>query len=142
MKSLEEYKVEYVLIGGLAINLHGFTRNTEDIDLFVNPTNENIDNIQKALYKVFNDDEIYQITIQEIEKYSVIRYGTDFLFYIDIISSIGEKFHFSDLKYELKKIDDIKIKVADIKTLYKLKEKTYREIDQLDIKFLKSKMSK
>jgi predicted DNA binding CopG/RHH family protein len=104
-------------------------------------TNENIDNIQKALHKVFNDDEIYQITFQEIEKYSVIRFGTDFLFYIDIISNIGKKFHFTDLKYDLLKIDDIKIKVAVINTLYKLKEKTFREIDQLDIKYLKSKMS-
>lgn len=142
MKTLEEYNVEYILIGGLAINIHGFTRNTEDIDLFINPTNKNINNIQKALYKVFNDDEIYQITAEEIEKYSVIRYGTDFFFYIVIISNIGEKFHFADLNYAEKTIDDIKIKVADIETLYKLKEKTFREIDQLDIKFLKTKMGK
>ena len=62
------------------------------------------------------------------------------IFYIDIISRIGEKFSFNDLQYEEKIIEGIRIKVADIKTLYKLKENTYREIDQLDIKFLKSKM--
>ena len=81
MKTLEEFNVEYILIGGLAINIHGFARNTEDIDLFINPTNKNINNIQKALFKVFNDDEIYQITTEEIEKYSVIRYGTNFFLY-------------------------------------------------------------
>jgi predicted nucleotidyltransferase len=142
MKALGEYKVEYILIGGLAINLHGFTRNTEDIDLFVKPVADNITNLQKALYKVFKDNEIYQITIDEITKYSVVRYGTDFLFYIDIISKIGEKFSYSDLKYEEIIVEGIVLKVADIETLYKLKEKTFREIDQLDIKFLKSKMNR
>lgn len=142
MRVLEDYNVNYILIGGLAINIHGFARNTEDIDLFVNPSNNNIKNLQKALYEVFKDNEIYEITSEELKKYSVIRYGTDFLFYIDIISNIGEKFHFNDLKFEEKKIDNVKIKVADIETLYKLKEKTFREIDKLDIKFLKSIMNK
>jgi hypothetical protein len=43
---------------------------------------------------------------------------------------------------DIKEIDGIKIKYANLKTLYKLKEKTYREIDQLDLKFLKSKLEK
>ncbi len=142
MKALYDYDVEYVLIGGLAINLHGFARNTEDIDLFVNLSEGNVSKLQKALYRVFQDDEIFEITFDELNKYAVIRYGSQLGFYIDIISDIGEKFQYSDLSYELKEIDNIKIKVADVRTLYKLKEKTYREIDQLDLKFLKSKLEK
>ncbi len=142
MKALYDYDVEYVLIGGLAINLQGFARNTEDIDLFVNLSEGNVSKLQKALYRVFQDDEIFEITFDELNKYAVIRYGSQLGFYIDIISDIGEKFQYSDLSYELKEIDNIKIKVADVRTLYKLKEKTYREIDQLDLKFLKSKLEK
>ncbi len=142
MKALYDYNVEYVLIGGLAINLQGFARNTEDIDLFVNLSEGNVSKLQKALYRVFQDDDIFEITFDELNKYAVIRYGSQLGFYIDIISDIGEKFQYSDLSYELKEIDNIKIKVADVRTLYKLKEKTYREIDQLDLKFLKSKLEK
>ncbi len=142
MKALYDYDVEYVLIGGLAINLQGFARNTEDIDLFVNLSEGNVSKLQKALYRVFQDDDIFEITFDELNKYAVIRYGSQLGFYIDIISDIGEKFQYSDLSYELKEIDNIKIKVADVRTLYKLKEKTYREIDQLDLKFLKSKLEK
>lgn len=140
MASFEKNDVEYVLIGGIAINLHGFSRNTQDIDLFINPLEENINKFKKSLFEVFKDEEINEITLHELEKYPVIRYGTDSGFFIDIISKIGDKFMFNDLQYEIKNVDGIKIKLADLKTLYKLKEKTYREIDQLDLKFLKSKL--
>ena len=140
MASFDKNEVEYVLIGGLAINLLGFARNTEDIDLFIKPTEDNIHRLQNALMEVFNDNEIREITLNELNKYSVIRYGTDKGFYIDLISKIGTKFKFEDLNFEIKTIEGTNIKVADVETLYKLKEKTYREIDQLDLKFLKSKM--
>ena len=140
MASFEKNDVEYILIGGIAINLHGFSRNTQDIDLFINPLEENINKFKKSLFEVFEDEEINGITLPELEKYPVIRYGTDSGFFIDIISKIGENFMFNDLQYEIKIVDGIKVKLADLKTLYKLKEKTYREIDQLDLKFLKSKL--
>lgn len=141
MSEFEICSVDYVLIGGMAINLHGFARNTEDIDLFVNPVASNLSKLRTAMINVFKNDEINEITFEELEKYAVIRYGTEDDFYIDIIARIGERFHFYDLTYETKIIEGIKIKVADVKTLYRLKENTYREIDQLDIKFLKSKMN-
>ncbi len=140
LKSLESHNVEYILIGGMAINLHGFARNTEDVDLFIKPTEKNVSNLKKALYNVFEEDDIFEISFEDIEKYAVIRYGTGYDFYIDLISKIGEKFKYSDLSYEIKKIDDVKIRVADVRTLYKLKENTFREIDRLDLKFLELKL--
>ena len=102
MASFEKYEVEYVLIGGLAINLHGFARNTEDIDLFINATENNIERVQKSLMEVFNDNEIFEITLDELNKYAVIRYGSNEGFYIDLISKIGTEFKFEDLGFEIK----------------------------------------
>lgn len=141
MSSFEKNEVEYILIGGLAINLHGFARNTEDIDLFIRPAKNNVDKVHRALMDVFDDNEIYEITLDELNKYAVIRYGTDYGFCIDLISKIGTEFNFEDMNFEIKTIDNVKIKVANIETLYRLKENTHREIDQLDLKFLKSKMN-
>lgn len=141
MKSFEMNGVEYILIGGLAINVHGFARNTEDIDLFVNPSELNILRLQKSLFEIFEDNEIEEITSDELKKYAVIRFGTEYNFCIDIISRIGEQFSYNDLKYDIKKIDDVNIRVADLQTLYRLKENTFREIDLLDLKFLKSKIN-
>ena len=142
MSSFEKNEVEYVLIGGLAINLHGFNRNTQDIDLFVNSTEENINKLKKSLFQVFEDDDIDEISIEELNKFPVIRYGSSSGIQIDLIVKLGEVFCYSDLSIDIKEIDGIKIRYANLKTLYKLKEKTYREIDQLDLKFIKSKLDK
>lgn len=142
MASFEKNDVEYIVIGGLAVNLHGFTRNTQDIDLFIQPEKENIGRLRKSLFEVFDDSDIDEITLEELMKYPVIRYGSESGIVIDIISRIGTKFVFDDLEYDVKEIDGINIKFADLKTLYKLKENTYREIDQLDLKFIKSKLNK
>lgn len=141
MKSFGKNDVEYILIGGLAINLHGFARNTQDIDLFINPNKENVSELQKSLFEVFSDNDVYKITLSELEEYSVIRYVSDNGIVIDIISKLGEQFSFKNLEYEIKEIDGIKIKCANLQTLYKLKENTYREIDQLDLKFIKNKLN-
>jgi len=140
IRTLEEEKVEYVLIGGFAIILHGFARATQDIDLFVNSTEENIRKLRSALKRLYKDNSIDEITISELYKYPVIRYGTDLGFCIDIIISIGEKFSYKDLETEIIALENCKVRIATPKTLYKLKKNTHREIDQLDIKFLKAKI--
>jgi hypothetical protein len=35
LRALHGHDVEYVLVGGVAMNLHGIARSTEDVDLFV-----------------------------------------------------------------------------------------------------------
>lgn len=142
IKSFNKNKVDYIIIGGMAINLHGFARNTQDIDIFVNPGKENIEKLKKSLIEVFKDKAIKGISYGDFLKYPVIRYGTEFGFYIDIIVRIGKKFEYDDLTYIEKNIEGIPVRLADTKTLYKLKENTYREIDELDLKFLKSIMGK
>lgn len=47
--ALDAEGVEYVLLGGQAVNLHGIPRFTEDIDLFVRPTRENVARLRAAL---------------------------------------------------------------------------------------------
>ena len=41
--------LEYVLIGATAMGFHGLVRATEDLDLFVRATPENIDRLRRAL---------------------------------------------------------------------------------------------
>lgn len=39
--SLNRHQVEFLVIGGYAVVFHGHVRNTQDLDLFVRPTEEN-----------------------------------------------------------------------------------------------------
>jgi hypothetical protein len=42
-------KVDYVLVGGLAVALHGFPRFTKDADLWLRDTPENLERVRRAL---------------------------------------------------------------------------------------------
>lgn len=76
------------------------------------------------------------------EKFIEIIYGTPEEFYIDIIVRIGSMFSFSDIEYEIKKINSHSIKVATAETLYAMKKDTVRPIDKSDSLFLQELIKK
>ena len=133
--------VEYVVIGGFAMIIHGLPRTTIDIDFFVNSSPDNIGKIKDSLKEVFNDEEIEGILPSDVSEYSVIRYGTPDGFYIDLIGNLGEAFKFDDFKshIEIFEINHIDIPVCDVKMLIKMKQ-TVRTKDMADIEFLQEKL--
>jgi len=42
LKLLNQNGVEYLIIGGAAVNIHGYTRATGDLDIWYNPSTENL----------------------------------------------------------------------------------------------------
>lgn len=85
LAALEKHKVDYILIGGYAVALHGVPRTTNDIDLFVKPDEKNFHNLREALKEVFHDDAIEEIRLSDKENYHVTRYGTPEGYAIDIL---------------------------------------------------------
>ena len=140
LKALYEHEVEYILIGGFAVGLHGISRFTKDLDLFVKRDSENIARLRQALDQVFKDEAIVEITSDELEKYPVIRYGTPLDYYIDILDRIGEAFSCDDLKYEVIESGGFPVRVATIETLIKLKKDTLRPRDHADVAYLTEKL--
>jgi hypothetical protein len=49
IQSLNDNQVRYLVIGGYAVALHGYPRYTKDIDIWVEMTQENAENMLKAL---------------------------------------------------------------------------------------------
>ena len=49
LTAFEREDVRYSVFGGVALNLHGLARATEDLDVFVAPERENIERLRKAL---------------------------------------------------------------------------------------------
>lgn len=137
LKAFEERGVDYILIGGFAIALHGLPRFTVDMDFFIKMSNENIEKLRMALFEAFKDEDIQEITFQELKKYPVIRYGTPDGFHIDIMAQLGELAGYDDLKYEVKEIEGEKIRVATPESLLRLKENTVRPEDRGDVAFLR-----
>ena len=48
-KSLNQYEVQYIMIGGFAVNLHGFSRATADLDIWLKDEINNRKKLGKAL---------------------------------------------------------------------------------------------
>jgi len=137
LRALAREKVEYILIGGFAVILHGLARLTADIDIFIKPEADNLDHLKKALKKVFpNDREIDSISLQDLVDYAVVRFGTEADFYIDIVARIGEMFRYEDLEHEVRDVAGVPVRIATPETLFKMKKDTVRPEDKRDAWFL------
>jgi len=134
LRALDTEKVEYILVGGLAVNLHGIVRATQDIDLFLRLDHENIEKVKRALRLVWEDPEIDQIRYEDLAgEYPTVRYGPpneDFV--VDLITGLGETFRFEDLQAEQVRIEGVPIRIATPQTLIRMQKNTLRELGRID----------
>jgi hypothetical protein len=138
--SLNQVGVEYVVVGGVALNIHGLLRATEDLDIFIRPDPGNIERLRLALKAVWDDPEIDHITAEDLcGEYPAVRYGPpEGTLYLDILTRLGEATLFSDLEAQEKEIEGVRVRVATPRTLYRMKRDTVRPIDRADALALRS----
>jgi hypothetical protein len=133
-RALNHHEVEYVLVGGVAINLHGLVRGTDDVDLFIRPDVENVARVRAALRSVWNDPEIDGIHTDDLTgEYATVRYGPpeDDLI-VDLIPRLGTAFRYEDLEVEIQTVEGVPVRVATPRTLYRMKRDTLRPDDRRD----------
>ena len=132
--SLNRAGVDYIIVGGVALNVHGLIRATEDLDVFVRPDPENIGRLRQALKAIWLDPSIDQITAEDLcGDYPAVRYGPpEGTLYLDILTRLGEVTAYADLEAEEKEIGGVRVRVATPKTLYRMKKGTVRPIDHND----------
>ena len=132
--ALERTGVRYVVIGGVALNLHGLARTTEDLDIFVAPEADNIERLKAALRSVYDDPCIDEITAADLlGEYPAVQYvppSGDF--HIDILTRLGERFDFASLQSERIDLDGLTITVVTPRMLYRMKRGTVRPKDRVD----------
>ncbi|RDC61498.1 hypothetical protein [Adhaeribacter pallidiroseus] len=49
LQLLNQYKVEFLIVGGYAVAFHGYPRYTGDFDIWINASGENADNLIRAV---------------------------------------------------------------------------------------------
>lgn len=127
-----------MVIGGIALALHGVVRATEDIDLFIEPTSENIARLKNSLRALWNDSAIDEISAEDLlGDYPAVRYGPpDDSISIDILTKLGEAFLYKDLEAELIEAPNLTVRVATVKTLIRMKKDTVRMQDKADVNAL------
>lgn len=139
LEALEREDVRYIVFGAVAINLLGLARATEDLDLFIEPTSENIERLKAALRSIFDDPSIEEISAEELMgDYPAVQYippeGT---FHLDILTRLGEAFSFKDLDAVRIDLDGLLVSVASPKTLFRMKRGTVRPKDWADAEALR-----
>jgi hypothetical protein len=137
--SLEREGVDYVVIGGVALNLHGLVRATEDLDVFIRPTRDNVERLRRALRSVWNDPEIDLITAEDLcGDYPAVRYGPpEGTLYVDILTRIGEQTRFDDVETETREVEGVSVRMASARSLYRMKRDTVRPVDKADAEALR-----
>lgn len=127
--------VKYLTIGGFAVNIYGYGRNTGDIDIYIEDSIENRKNLRLALKQLNIGDFENLQTMQFIPGWTDIT--INFNMRLDIMTSV-KGLENSTFEYLLEKayivtIDETPIYFLDYDNLIKAKKASNRPKDILDI---------
>ena len=142
IRAFEREGVEYVLVGGVAVNVHGIVRTTEDVDFFVRPTPENVARHPRGARPPSGRTHTSRRSGPKTwhGAYPTVRYGPpegDIL--IDLLAGLGTAFRFEDLESERRRFGDVTVTVATPAMLWKMKRGTMRPRDQADAVLLRER---
>ncbi len=132
LKLLDEHSVEYLLIGGYAVNYFGYSRPTGDLDIWVNPTNENRGKLISAL------EQLRYKTSKLAEKdftQPVVFYIGEPPFQIDVLNTIsGVRFSEAFNRKNIIFIDATPINIIHLQDLKvnKFSSGRHRDLDDLE----------
>ncbi|GAA3751220.1 DUF6036 family nucleotidyltransferase [Terriglobus aquaticus] len=85
--ALNSGSVEYLVVGGVAVNAYGYIRSTQDLDIFIRPTLENAQRAFAALQQLGLD--LPGDASDLLVDYENLRFGSR-PEQIDLLNSIGE----------------------------------------------------
>lgn len=142
LRAFEASGLEYVLIGATAMGFHGLVRATEDLDLFIRATPDNIERLRVALRDAYDGDpHIEQISTADLlGEYPAVRYypPTGDL-YFDVLTRLGEAARFETVDSETREVEGTRVSVATPAALYRLKRGTVRPKDHQDAAALRER---
>lgn len=138
-RALAEHEVEYVLIGGLAVQTHGHVRTTNDADLVPAPDPDNLGRLAAALRSL--DARVLNPGEEETEiDAGILPQATIWQFLtrdggIDVMHEVPGGRSYDELRKEVLRvrIDDIEVPVVGLDDLIQMKLARARPVDLADV---------
>ena len=141
IKIFLEEQVQFLLVGGISINLYGYVRTTKDMDLWVQASKENSAKVITALAKF--GAPMQDVSVQDFEKEGMVfQIGVEPI-RIDVLTRItGVKFEDAIKNVKIMEIDGINIPTISIQDLIKNKKASGRHKDLADAEVLEKILEK
>ncbi len=132
---LNKYKVKYSIVGAFAVGFYGYPRYTKDIDIFVEPSLENGQNIVKALSEF--GFEVLNLKAEDFSKKgAIIQLGYEPI-RADLITSVkGCTFRQAWKNKKIGQYGNQKVFFIGLQDLIKNKKAVNRQQDRSDLKLL------
>jgi len=132
LDSLVANKVKFVLIGGFAVNAYGFQRATGDMDLLIEPTEENIEQLLKSIDALGFDRLEAKKSFSHAAGMLLL---TDEPYRVDLLTKINLPLSFETIyaRSEERTIFEVTFRVIGYSDLIDEKARSKRDKDLLDI---------
>ncbi len=128
--------LKYLLVGGYAVNYYGYNRNTRDMDVWLEPTNENrnifINTLMCMNYSEQEVSPLYEEDFTQLFKATIGPYDAS----IDVLTFFHTCVNFEEAysKKEILEIEkNITANFVSYEVLIEMKLNTHREKDLWDV---------
>jgi hypothetical protein len=126
---LQKHDAHYVLVGARACIMHGLIRSTQDVDLLIQPTEDNMRRVIAALSEL-PDGAARELTVQDLQENVVVKIA-------DAVEvDVAKQAWTLDYEEAIRdaatvEVDGVRIVYASLDALIKSKS-TYRDQDRID----------
>lgn len=132
LRLLEKYSVKYLIVGGLAFIYHAKPRYTKDMDLWIDPSHENIRRANSALAEFGSPLLLDAEKVEEILQLGVAPNRIDLHLHVP-----GARFEQAWKKRILGWYGDVKANWIDLDNLVRIKTRIDHPRHQEDVRVLK-----
>ena len=137
LAKLVRAEVKFIIVGGVAVALNGFVRTTEDIDILIEASAENVTRLLDEL-RNFGEGHARELSPADFsDSEGAIRIIEDFP--LDVFTMMRGK-RYADLVGSTKttRIDDVEVRYLNSEALIALKSDSQRDQDRIDVSALRA----
>lgn len=131
LTALNDHDVQHILVGGLAVGYHGYVRYTGDMDLWIEPSENNMKKLGKALIQLEYEQDLVEtiLNTRPLDHPTPIRLISESGKKVDLMTTIyNDNFSFEECMASSHSHSELgtKINVIHINQLIEIKENTKR----------------
>jgi predicted nucleotidyltransferase len=137
LAKLARAEVKFIIVGGVAVALNGFVRTTEDVDILIEASAENVTCLLDEL-RNFGEGHARELSPADFsDSEGAIRIIEDFP--LDVFTVMRGK-RYAKLVGSTKttRIDDVEVRYLNAEALIALKSDSQRDQDRMDVSALRA----